>query len=219
MKDNNKSHNQKSPEDSGRDFFNQQNEFNDNLIKRLDALEECFEQNFRVLSASVAAVWGFLIEDDLATSAELEALATNALTVMDKEGTLDPRNLFDEQTDAPIQFDREEFERLVKPLIEFLQTKCHPHMSVIVEYDRASLVEDVKSVPFKVPVRATNQSKRGEKMQIDFEIISENVSYESVQKLIKKICEDHQQDELHITVKLSGVYVSESESLSDDKVS
>ena len=31
--------------------------------------------------------------------------------------------------------DHEEFERLVKPLVDFLQTKCHPHMSVIVEWD------------------------------------------------------------------------------------
>lgn len=47
--------------------------------------------------------------------------------------------------------DREEFERLVAPLIEFLQTKCHPHMSVIVEYDQATLVEDKLGVGFKVP--------------------------------------------------------------------
>ena len=47
--------------------------------------------------------------------------------------------------------DREEFERLVKPLVEFLQTKCHPHMSVIVEWDRATLVEDRLGVGFKVP--------------------------------------------------------------------
>ncbi|MBR1806379.1 MAG: hypothetical protein IJ774_08350 [Selenomonadaceae bacterium] len=46
--------------------------------------------------------------------------------------------------------DCEEFERLTKPLIDFLQTKCHPHMSIIVEYDRASLVE-VRSAVFKVP--------------------------------------------------------------------
>lgn len=47
--------------------------------------------------------------------------------------------------------DREEFERLVKSLVEFLQTKCHPHMSVIVEWDRATLVEDRLNMPFKVP--------------------------------------------------------------------
>ena len=56
-------------------------------------------------------------------------------------------------------------------------------------------------------------------MEIDFEIISENVRYEPVQKLIQKIYEDHKQHNLRITVKLSGVYVSESESSSDDKVS
>lgn len=47
--------------------------------------------------------------------------------------------------------DREEFELLVKPLVEFLQTKCHPHMSIIVEWDRATLVEDQLGIPFKVP--------------------------------------------------------------------
>ena len=57
-------------------------------------------------------------------------------------------------------------------------------------------------------------------MKIDFEITSENVSYEYVQKLIQKICEEHEhRHELHITVKLRGIYLSESESLSEDKVS
>ena len=58
------------------------------------------------------------------------------------------------------------------------------------------------------------------KTQIDFEIVSENVCYEQVRKLIKKICEEHEQRRtLHITVKLRGTYLSESESLSEDKAS
>ena len=130
----------------GHDFFTQQKTSNDNLLKRLSALEERFGNNIRTLSASIAAVWGFLIDDDLATIAELEALAKNALTVMTKEGTTDPRILFTEPQDTPAEskFDSEEFERLVKPLIEFLQTKCHPHTSIIVEYNRASLVEEIR---------------------------------------------------------------------------
>lgn len=55
-------------------------------------------------------------------------------------------------------------------------------------------------------------------MQIDFEIISENVSYEPVQKLIQKIYEDHKQHNLRITVKLSGVYVSESNFPRKDRI-
>lgn len=127
-------------------FRSNQKKPNDNLLKRLGALEERFDNNIRTLSASIAAVWGFLIDNDLATIAELEALAKNALTVMTKEGTTDPRVLFTESNDttAESKFDRKEFERLVKPLIEFLQTKCHPHTSIIVEHDRASLVEEIR---------------------------------------------------------------------------
>ena len=91
----------KKPDDSGRDFFERQNEFNADVLKRLDAPEEHFGNNIRTLSA------------------ELEALATNALAVIDAEGTPGSRILFDEQNGKPIQFDREEFERLTKPLIEF----------------------------------------------------------------------------------------------------
>ena len=57
-------------------------------------------------------------------------------------------------------------------------------------------------------------------MTIEFEIINERISYEHVQKLIQKICEDHEhQHELHIKVTLHDVFVSESESSSEDKVS
>ena len=95
----------------GHDFFTQQKTSNDNLLKRLSTLEERFDNDIRTLSASIAAVWGFLTPQD---------------------------------TPAESKFDREEFERLVKPLIEFLQTKCHPHMPIIVEYNRASLVEEIR---------------------------------------------------------------------------
>ena len=57
-------------------------------------------------------------------------------------------------------------------------------------------------------------------MTIEFEIINERISYEHVQKLIQKICEEHEhQHELHIKVTLHDVFVSESESSSEDKVS
>ena len=121
-------HNQKSPVDSGRDFFKRQGEFNADVLKGLVNLEEHFDEalkvidhNFRTLNATVA---------------KLQAL--NSAT---------SNTAFVETS----RIDREEFERLVKPLVDFLQTKCHPHMSIIVEWDRATLVEDQLGIPFKVP--------------------------------------------------------------------
>ena len=123
--------NQKSTDDSRRDFFSRQGEFNDNLLKGLVTLEEHFDEalkvidhNFRTLNATVA---------------KLQALNSATSNTANVELS---------------RADREEFERLVKPLVDFLQTqhnKCTPHMSVIVEYDRATLVEDQLGIPFKVP--------------------------------------------------------------------
>ena len=47
--------------------------------------------------------------------------------------------------------DIEEFEKLCAPLVEFLQTKYHPHAHILIDWDRAVLVKDVRGVGFKVP--------------------------------------------------------------------
>ena len=44
-----------------------------------------------------------------------------------------------------------EFEELCRPLVEYLQKKYHPHAWIIIEWDRATLTEDVRGVPFQVP--------------------------------------------------------------------
>ncbi|MCL2044133.1 MAG: hypothetical protein FWG89_08345 [Treponema sp.] len=44
---------------------------------------------------------------------------------------------------------KEEFIALCKPLIEWLQTNCHPHVRVIIEKDRAFMVEDILSTSFE----------------------------------------------------------------------
>ena len=144
-------HNQKKPDDSGQDFFKRQKELNDNLLKSLLALAERFnkagasiDNNFRTLSASIAAVWTILVEKGLTTPEEFDELTEIAAQTIDEK-----RGAFMDKQFTGV--DREEFERLVKPLVDFLQTKCHPHMSVIVEWDRATLVEDRLGVGFKVP--------------------------------------------------------------------
>jgi hypothetical protein len=40
---------------------------------------------------------------------------------------------------------REEFDKLVKPMVKWLNENCHPHVKVIIEGDRAELVEGVCS--------------------------------------------------------------------------
>lgn len=45
----------------------------------------------------------------------------------------------------------EEFSEMCRPLIEYLQKKCHPHTKIIIEWDRATLVEDTLGVPFRIP--------------------------------------------------------------------
>lgn len=47
--------------------------------------------------------------------------------------------------------DIEEFEKLCAPLVKFLQTKCHPHAHILIDWDRAVLVKDVRGVGFEVP--------------------------------------------------------------------
>lgn len=126
-------HNQKSPVDSGHD--KRQDETNRELFKHFDETSKVVNHNFRTLSAAIAALATVLIENGLTTHEEIGELTEIATQVVDEKSGVD----------------REEFERLVKPLIEFLQTKCHPHMSVIVEYDRATLVEEQLGMPFKVP--------------------------------------------------------------------
>lgn len=49
------------------------------------------------------------------------------------------------------QRDMEEFKELCRPLVEYLQKKYHPHAWIIIEWDRATLTEDVRGVPFQVP--------------------------------------------------------------------
>lgn len=114
-------YNEKKPDDSRRDFFERQDEINRDLFKHFDEALKVIDHNFRTLSAQVA---------------ELQALHSATSNAVFVETS---------------RIDREEFERLVKPLVDFLQTQCHPHMSVIVEWDRAALVEDQLSMPFKVP--------------------------------------------------------------------
>lgn len=45
----------------------------------------------------------------------------------------------------------EEFERVCRPAVEFLQKRYHPHAHIIIDWDRATLVKDLKGLPFKVP--------------------------------------------------------------------
>ena len=47
--------------------------------------------------------------------------------------------------------DIEEFKKLVAPLVEYLQTKCDLHTSIIVEWDRAVLIENVFGISCEVP--------------------------------------------------------------------
>lgn len=45
---------------------------------------------------------------------------------------------------------REEFEKLAKPLNEWLQKNGHPHTQIIISFDGAEVVEGKISVPFEV---------------------------------------------------------------------
>ena len=135
-------HNQKIPVDSGHDKH--QDEINRELFKNFDETSKAVNHNFRTLSAAIAALGTVLIENGLTTFEEIDELTEIATQVIDEKSGVDRGNSELSCVDC------EEFERLTKPLIDFLQTKCHPHMSIIVEYDRASLVE-VRSAVFKVP--------------------------------------------------------------------
>jgi len=44
----------------------------------------------------------------------------------------------------------EEFEKLCKPLNDWLQKNYHPYAKIIIETDHAEIVEGVLGVPFKV---------------------------------------------------------------------
>lgn len=44
----------------------------------------------------------------------------------------------------------EEFEKLTKPLNEWLQKNGHPHQQIIITFDSAELVEGVLAVQFEV---------------------------------------------------------------------
>ena len=58
------------------------------------------------------------------------------------------------------------------------------------------------------------------KTQIDFEITSEHVPYEYVSRLVKKICEEHENERaLRIKINLTGIYLDESDESKDAKVS
>ena len=85
-------HNQKKPDDSGQDFFKRQKELNDNLLKSLLALAERFnkagasiDNNFRTLSASIAAVWTILVEKGLTTPEEFDELTEIAAQTIDEK--------------------------------------------------------------------------------------------------------------------------------------
>ena len=138
--------NQESPVDSGRDFSKRQDEINRDLFKRFDETSKVVNHNFRMLNAAIAALGTVLIEKCLTTFEEIDELADIAIQVVDEKSGSGA-----DKAVSLTDVDREEFELLAKPLVEFLQTKCHPHMSVIVEYDRATLVEDQLGIPFKVP--------------------------------------------------------------------
>lgn len=46
----------------------------------------------------------------------------------------------------------EEFEKACRPAVEFLQKRyCTPHHHIIIDWDRATLVKDLKGLPFKCP--------------------------------------------------------------------
>ena len=47
--------------------------------------------------------------------------------------------------------DSKEFEDLCRPLVEYLQKKYHPHAWIIIQWDRATLTQDLCGVPFQVP--------------------------------------------------------------------
>lgn len=45
--------------------------------------------------------------------------------------------------------EQEEFEKASTPLIEYLNTKCHPHMTVLVTCNHAELLEGIRTVQKK----------------------------------------------------------------------
>lgn len=45
---------------------------------------------------------------------------------------------------------KEEFEKLAKPLNKWLQKNGHPHMTIIITFDSAELVEGKIGVPFEL---------------------------------------------------------------------
>lgn len=53
--------------------------------------------------------------------------------------------------DECAEHDSEEFKEICRPAVDYLQKKHHPHARIIIEWDRASLVEDLFGVPFQVP--------------------------------------------------------------------
>ena len=129
-------HNQKSPVDSGRD--KRQDELNRELFKYFDETSKVVNHNFRTLSAAIAALGTVLIENGLTTHEEIGELTEIAAQVVDEKSGVD----------------REEFERLVKPLIEFLQTqhkKCTPYSWIIVRPNGAAFMPESSWFPFKVP--------------------------------------------------------------------
>jgi len=44
----------------------------------------------------------------------------------------------------------EEFEKLCKPLNEWLQKNFNPHTKIIIENNHAGIVEEIAGVPFEV---------------------------------------------------------------------
>lgn len=49
--------------------------------------------------------------------------------------------------------ERREFEAVTRPVIEWLNKNCHPHVSVVIEPTRAELLESVASYPTNDYVR------------------------------------------------------------------
>ena len=46
-----------------------------------------------------------------------------------------------------------EFEKLTKPLIKWLNENCHPHTTVIIDYDSAELSEGICAIRTKEFIR------------------------------------------------------------------
>lgn len=49
------------------------------------------------------------------------------------------------------ELDIEEFEKICRPVVEYIQEKWHPHTRIIIDWDRAVICEEQMGIPFQVP--------------------------------------------------------------------